>query len=172
MMAVRIITLAGCLLAGCLVAGCAATTDQAASSKLPIPPPSATGTAACFFPGEVQSFRVLDRSNLIVYAPDEKRAYHVRIATPSSDLRFVESVAFAPPNARICGYAGERLVIGRGTGTQRVPVIDVSRLAPGSLAALQSGREGDTVPVARPRPGQGPVIERTTGPDAAEKPGK
>ncbi|MSR09744.1 MAG: hypothetical protein EXR82_09545 [Gammaproteobacteria bacterium] len=155
----------------CLLAGCSLTPDRAASSKAPIPPPSATGPSACFFPREVQSFRVLDRSNLIVYAPDDRSAYHVRIASPSTSLRFVERVAFDPPNARICGYAGERLVIGRGTGTQRVPVIDVSRLAPGSLAALQAGSEGEALPTARPQPGPGPAIEGTTSPEATEKPG-
>ena len=166
MMALRSIALWGCLLAGCAV-----TPDRAASSRVPSPPPSATGTSACFFPREVQSFRVLDRSNLIVYAPDNKSAYHVRIASPSRDLRFVESVAFEPPNARICGYAGERLVIGRGTETQRVPVIDVARLAPGSLAALQAGSEGEALPAARPQPGPGAAIEGATSPNAPEKPG-
>ncbi len=168
MMRVRIIALAGCLLAGC-----AATTDQAASLKVPIPPPSTTGTSACFYADQAQSFRLLDARNLIVYAPDERRAYHVRIspASPSRDLRFADRVAFEPANGRICGYAGERLVIGRGTGADRVSVVDVARLTPGSLAALQSGSEGEAVPAARPQPGPGPAIEGATGADAPGKPG-
>jgi hypothetical protein len=163
--------LRGIALWGFLLAGCSATPDRAASSKVPVPPPSATGTSACFVPREVQSFRVLDRSNLIVYAPNDRSAYHVRIAFPSSDLSFVDSVGFETRSGRICGYAGERLVIGQGRGTQRVSVLDVSRLAPGSLAALQSDSAGESRPAARPQPGPGPAIEGTTGADAPGKPG-
>jgi hypothetical protein len=149
-------------LAVCLLAGCSATNDETASAKEPIPPPSATGTSACFYPRQVQNFVALDRSNLIVFAPNAANAYHVRITPPSTQLEFAEGLAFLPPSGRVCGYAGERLIVGIGPAAERVAVIDVSRLAPGGLEALQAGRTGATAPAARPQPGPGADIEGAT----------
>ena len=155
-------------LAGCLLVGCSATGDRAAVVKVPIPPPSATGTSACFYARQAQSFRVLDWSNLIVYAPNDANAYHVRISPPVRS-RFAESLAFLPADARICGYAGERVIVGIGPAAESHTVIDVSRLSPDSLAALRANSAGEAVPAAPPQPGPGAVVEGPASQEAAEK---
>ena len=151
-------------LAGCVLAGCAATGGQPAVKKAPIPPPSATGTAACFDARLVQNFRVLDRSNLIVYAPNDASAYHVLVSPPSTELRFAESLAFLPADGRMCGYAGERLIVGGVPGTERLAILDISRLTPASLAALRTNSTAPERPVAKP----GPAAELKTD-DPGEK---
>ena len=156
-------------LAGCLLVGCSAIHDQTAATKAPIPPPSATGTPACLYPRQAQNFSVLDRSNLIVYAPNDANAYHVRISPPSSGLRFAESLAFQPANARICGYAGERLVVGIGARAELLTIMAVSRLAPESLAALRARSSGETVPAAHPQPGPGADVEGAAGQEPTDK---
>ena len=144
---------AGYMLVGSVLAGCAATGGQSAVKKAPIPPPSATGTTACFYVHQVQNFHVLDRSNLIVYAPNDASAYHVRVSPPSTELRFAESLAFLPADGRICGYAGERLIVGQGGASERLAILDVSRLSPDSLAALRADTTAPELPVAKPGPG-------------------
>jgi hypothetical protein len=146
MTCIRLMALAGCLLAGS----------------------SATGTAACFYPRDVQSFRVLDRSNLIVYALNGSDAYRVRI-NPPTGLESAESLTFLPPDARICGYAGERLIIGRGPVTEARAVIDVSRLAPDSLAALLTGNADESLPAASPKPGPGAEVEAPKAQEGTEE---
>ena len=141
------------VLAGCLLAGCAVTGGQPAVKKAPIPPPSATGKAACFYARQAQNFRVLDRSNLIVYAPNDANAYHVRVSPPSTELRFAESLAFLPADGRLCGYAGERLIVGAAPRAERLAILDISRLTPESLAALRADSVGPEVPAAKPGPG-------------------
>ena len=156
-------------LAVCLLAGCSASNDQTAAPKDPIPPPSVTGTSACFYPRQVQNFVALDRSNLIIFAPNNANAFHVRITPPSTQLEIAEGLAFLPPSGRLCGYAGERLVVGIGPSAERVAVIDVSRLTPDSLAALRGRGTGATVPEVRPQPGPGADIEGTTGKEGADQ---
>ncbi len=141
------------ILAGCLLAGCAATGGQPSVKKAPIPPPSATGKAACFYPRQAQNFRVLDRSNLIVYAPNDANAYHVRISPPSTELRFADSLAFLPTDGSLCGYAGERLVVGGSPRAERLAILEISRLTPEGLAALRADSAGPDVPATKPGPG-------------------
>jgi hypothetical protein len=78
-------------------------------------------------------------------------------------LRFAETLVFLPADARICGYAGERLIVGTGPAIETLSVIDVSRLAPGSLAALRASAAEETPLPARPQPGPGAEIEGAAG---------
>jgi hypothetical protein len=158
-----------------LVAGCSgidsAQSEQPGRAKVEIPAPSVTGVAACFYPRQAQDFRVLDRSNLIVYAPNDRNAYHVQVSPPSHDLRYADSLAFIPSNDRICGYAGERLIIGGSTAGQPAAIIAVSRLSPESLESLRAGSVGAVPPAVEPMPGPGAAIERApeSAPDPATK---
>lgn len=159
----------GLLVATSMLAGCAGPGGQARTGRPVVPAPSVTGTSACFYPRDVQDFRVLDRSNLVVYAPNESNAYHVRISPPSPDLRFADSLAFLPATGRICGYAGDRLVVGAPRSAESLSVIDVARLSPGSLQALRSVGEGGAVPAApRPEPGPGADVEGAGVPPATD----
>jgi len=157
------------VLASCILAGCAGRDGQARVDKASVSAPSLTGTAACFYPREVQDFRVLDRSNVILYSPNDANAYHLRVSPPSTELRFAESLAFLPAGGRICGYAGERLIVGPPTSAQRFAIIDVARLSPGSLQTLRGGSEDRAAPAARPRPGPGADVEGVSVPPAPGK---
>jgi hypothetical protein len=164
-----------CYLAICCLAGCSgiepAERERPPRARAVIPPPSVTGVADCFLVIQAQDFRVLDRSNLIVYAPDERHAYHVQIAPPSLDLRDAESLAFRASSGRICGFAGERLIIGGNPGRpagQEISVIAVSRLSGEGLELLR-GRNAAAPPVA-PRPGPGPEIEGAPVPESPPDP--
>ncbi|MEQ1800493.1 MAG: DUF6491 family protein [Gammaproteobacteria bacterium] len=153
-----------------LLGGCAAPGDGERPARVPIPPPSATGTSDCFYAREVQDFTALDRSNLIVYAPNDSNAYHVRISPPSNDLRFADSLAFLPPAGRICGYAGERLVVGLPASGQRFAIIDVSRLSRASLDMLRGGGEGGAeAATPRPQPGPGADVEGSGAPASPDE---
>jgi len=167
---VRLTRLSPCfsLLASCILAACAGTDGQARAGKARDPVPSVTGTAACFYPREVQDFRVLDRSRVILYAPNDANAYQLRISPPSTELHFAESLAFLPASGRICGYAGERLIVGPTTSAQRFAIIDVIRLSPGSLQMLRGGRDEVTAPPV-PQPGPGADVEGVSAPPAPDK---
>lgn len=154
------------LLASCILAGCAGTEGQVRAGKAPVP--SVTGTSACFYPRDVQDFRVLDRSRVILYAPNETNAYQLRVSPPSTELRFAESLAFLPAGGRICGYAGERLIAGPATSAQRLAIIDVIRLSPGSLQTLRGGSDDGVAP-PEPQPGPGAKVEGVSAPPAPGK---
>jgi hypothetical protein len=148
----------GVLLIASVVVGCAGTNSgsrQGRPAKASIPAPSLTGEPGCFYARQVQNFRVLDRSNLIVYAPNDRNAYHVQISPPSVDLVSTEGLAFL--NDRICGYAGDRMAISGAISTRPLAVIAVSRLSPESLQSLRGGVAG--APPPAPQPGAGAVIE-------------
>ena len=147
-----------------LVAGCAGTQPRAV--KPPIPPPSVTGKADCVDARSVQNFLVLDRSNLIVYAPNETNAYHVRISPPSTDLPWADDLALVPSGSQLCGYAGDRLLV----DGERYAVIDVARLSPEGLESLRASRRGESVPMPPPQPGPGAEIEGLERPAAPAPP--
>jgi hypothetical protein len=154
------------LLAACILAGCSAQDGQTTAAKVPVPAPSVTGKSACFYAREAQDFRVLDRSNVIVYAPNDANAYHLRISPPSTALRDAETLAFLPAGGRICGHAGERLIIGPSGSDGRLAIIDVARLSPGSLQMLRGGSDGGALPAPRTQPGPGADIEGEATPPA------
>lgn len=159
----------GFLLTACALAGCAGPGGEARAGRGAVPAPSVTGTTGCFYPRDVRDFRVLDRSNLILYAPDDSNAYHIRLSPPSTELRFAEAIAFQPAGERICGYAGERLIVGPPTSVERLAIIDVARLSPESLQALRSGGEAGSGPAApRPQPGPGADVEDATAAPVTE----
>lgn len=158
----------GFLLAAWAVTGCGGTVGQARTERAPVPAPSVTGTSSCFYPRDVRDFRVLDRSNLVLYAPNDSNAYHVRLSPPSTELRFADTIAFHPAGDRICGYPGERLIVGPPTAVESLAIIAVARLSPESLQALRSAGEGGAGPAApRPRPGPGADVEGSVAPPAA-----
>ncbi len=164
-----------CLVASCLVAGCSgvdsAGNRQPPRAKVVIPSPSVTGVAACFSARLALDFRVLDRRNLIVYAPNDRNAYHVLVSPPSRELRDAEALAFIPSNGRICGYAGERLIIAGSNSGLPANIVAVSRLSPESLESLRADRVGEAPAVVAPMPGSGAAIEGAPGaaPDPATK---
>ncbi len=128
------------------------------------------GTADCFLRRTVQDFEVLDDRNLIVFAPGKSEAYHIQVSMPATELRFASVLAFESRSSRICGYAGDSLLIGdAGPGLRRLPVAGVYRLDEVALEGLQArfGRGAGRAGSQAPQPGGGATIERDLG---AEQP--
>ncbi len=150
--------LGGAALLAAAVAACATRGSPPAAAT---PPPSLAGTAACFFARDVQDFRELGRDALLVYAPDRDRAYRVQVAPPSFNLRNAWEIAFTGGGGRICGNAGERLVLRSGGSTEQLSVIDVRRLDAAAIDAAVPA-PGTRAPPA-PAPGPGPAV--VTEPD-------
>lgn len=114
------------------------------------------GAPGCFNIRDVQDFRVIDRSRLIVFAPNESRAFQVRIAPPSSDLRNALFIRFEARGGRVCGRAGESIYFD-GPGAVRYAVTDVTRLdgvpaAAGGTERMEPGNDtaADIEPLADP----------------------
>ena len=145
------------VLAGGILSGCAPASEGSREARLPTP--SDTGTPACFYWRQVSDFKVLDRSNLIVYAPSRSTAYHVRISPPSLELRSTATLAFNG-DSRICGYAGERLYVGGLTRREQHAIIGVSRLDADGLAMLLALAEGPGPAATEPEQPEGAVISR------------
>jgi hypothetical protein len=111
-----------------------------------------TSKQGCFFTRDASDFDVLDRSNLIVYAPTKSRAYHVRIAPPSNELRFANGLMFEGRDNRICGYAGESLSFRGGEAGRRYSITNVWQLDASAreqlLGAYKTGA-GKKIPEAK-----------------------
>jgi hypothetical protein len=153
-----------CLLVTVLALAVAACTpamragEGARARPPPIPPPAETGSDGCFFVRDVQDFRALDQSNLIVYAPTKAQPYHVRINPPAPELRSADRIAFTSRNSRICGYAGDALIIDSAGSPRRNSVLAVSRLdAAGLQRLLEWGSPPDASAVTPAVPDDPPV---------------
>jgi hypothetical protein len=90
----------------------------------------------CFYIREAQNWTVLDRQNLIVYAPSKQRAYKVQLAMPSFELRSVAKLGFKARDNRICGRPGDDLFVGSGSNGIRYSIMDVYRLTPEEVDRL------------------------------------
>lgn len=147
--------LAGGLLVMLTLHGCGTSSTRASAP----PPPAVPGTGppACFDARQVQSFRVLDRSSLVIYAPNRANAYYVRVNPSSPGLRDTERLAIVPPTGQICGYAGERIVAGPANLDRRFAILSVTRLPPEAERALREGGEGEEAP--QPEAGPGAEVE-------------
>ncbi len=120
------------------------------------------GQADCFLRRTVMDFEVLDDRNLIVFAPSRSDPYHMQVSPASSGLRHATVLAFEASSARICGYAGEALLVEQpGGGLQRLSVIGVYRLDEPALAGLEARFGKAAVPAKPvPQPAAGAEIER------------
>jgi len=128
-----------------------------------LPDNQMAGAPGCFNIRDVQDFRALDRNRLVVFAPNDSRAYQVRISPPSSALRGASRIAFESRSGRICGRAGDSLYFDR-PGAMRFAVTDVRRLDRNAVGMLGDAGgpdaeglepETDTAADIEPLPGAG-----------------
>lgn len=129
------------LVAGILVGACVASAEGQSESAGTVSGSTPVDTAGlrrdCFRVRDARDFEVLNRVNLIVYGPGNNRAWLVEIAPPSVNLRNSTAVVFETGGTgnRICGRAGDRLIVGRGSG-QRSGIVDVRRLEQADLERI------------------------------------
>ncbi len=133
---VTLMSVAGAaLLSGCAAAGTQANTDEESESA-----PITTDSVRI---DQVRDFRVLDDSNLILYAPTRRQAYHVELMPACQGLRFADTIALRGRTGRLAGFAGDRVIIDRPGIPDRCPVSSVRRLDEASLTELIVRFEGE-----------------------------
>ena len=84
--------------------------------------------SSCFNTSSINYYEVLDRGNLIVYGRPRKRAYHLKISPANLDLGGSDMISFRSWTGRICGYAGDELIIANDIFQPRYSITNVTEL--------------------------------------------
>ncbi len=136
MIRVMLTSVAGAaLLSGCAASGTQEDSDDASESR--------AITSDSVRIDQVRDFRVLDDSNLILYAPTRRNAYHVELMPACQGLRFADTIALRGRTGRLAGFAGDRVIIDRPGMPDRCAVTNVRRLDEASLTELIVSFEGE-----------------------------
>ena len=122
--------------------------------------------SSCFNSRDIEDYMVLDRSNLIVYGRPSSRAYHIEISPPATSIRGSDMISFASWSGRICGFAGDDLLIPNSIYNERHSIISVKRLDETAQYNLLI-RFGKAEPVieVQPEDDSSPEIKRELGED-------
>ena len=117
--------------------------------------------SSCFNSRDIEDYMVLDRSNLIVYGRPSSRAYHIEISPPATSIRGSDMISFVSWSGRICGFAGDDLLIPNSIYNERHSIISVKRLDETAQYNLLV-RFGKAEPVieAQPEDDSSPEIKR------------
>ena len=120
--------------------------------------------SSCFNSRDIEDYMVLDRSNLIVYGRPSSRAYHIEISPPATSIRGSDMISFASWSGRICGFAGDDLLIPNSIYNERHSIISVKRLDETAQYNLLV-RFGKAEPVieVQPEDDSSPEIKRELG---------
>ena len=84
--------------------------------------------SSCFNQRDISDYKVLDRGNLIVYGRPISRAYHIQISPPASSIRGSDTISFRSMSGRICGFAGDELIIPNSMFQESYSIITVKQL--------------------------------------------
>jgi len=107
-----------------IVVGCASDGKLSGSKSI-----SNSGKRpSCFNTSSINDYEVLDRGNLIVYGRPRKRAYHLQISPANLDLGGSDMISFRSWTGRICGYAGDELIIPNDIFQPRYSITNVTEL--------------------------------------------
>ncbi len=152
-------------------AGCASSDPDDLAKSRPSVRAGEFGTQDCFWNSPSLSHEVLDQRNLVVFASGRRDAYHVQVGLSSTGLRFSSQLGFVSSGSRICGYAGDALLVAGFGDTERLPINGVYRLDDTALAGLR-GRFGRAPPAEKtqPQPGPGPAVQTVLEEDSAAAP--
>ena len=118
---------------------CSVGIAQAAAVKNPDP---ATGMSkdACVFVNNISGWRVLDSRHVVLFTPNEKRAYLVQLGMPVSDLKFAFQVAFVDRDrdGQLCGRSSDRILAVDSLVRQPSNIMGMTRLDEAGLQALET----------------------------------
>ena len=122
--------------------------------------------SSCFNSRDIEDYMVLDRSNLIVYGRPSSRAYHIEISPPATSITGSDMISFVSWSGRICGFAGDDLLIPNSIYNERHSIISVKRLDETAQYNLLV-RFGKAEPVieVQPEDDSSPEIKRELGED-------
>ena len=131
---------------------------------------SAGNRPSCFNTSSINDYEVLDRGNLIVYGRPRKRAYHLQISPPNLDLGGSDMISFRSWTGRICGYAGDELIIPNDIFQPRYSITNVTELDETGLYNLmvQFGK-AEPLEEVEPEVTGEPEISRELDNDTEEK---
>ena len=102
---------------------------------------SHAGKNECVFARTINNFKVLDRNNMIIWAPTRSRSYLVELSMTMQELKFANTIAFVDRNhdGMLCGYGMDRIVAVDSSPGFRTPatVLGMKRLNDADLAQLE-----------------------------------
>ena len=84
----------------------------------------------------IRDFQVLDGKNLVVWAPSRRHPFHLRLFSQCFGLRSAEGVIFEGSLGRICGGAGDYLIIQDEILARRRSFAPTDRCSIGSVTKL------------------------------------
>ncbi len=107
---------------------------------------------------------------MIVYGRPRKRAYHLQISPPNLDLGGSDMISFRSWTGRICGYAGDELIIPNDIFQPRYSITNVTELDETGLYNLmvQFGK-AEPLEEVEPEVTGEPEISRELDNDTEEK---
>ena len=119
-----------CLMVLLLCGGLAVAQDDEGGDDWPKP------TGDCVRIDLIRDFQVLDTKNLIIWAPSRRHPYHLKLFNQCFGLRNAEGVIFEGTLGRLCGGAGDYLVIQDELISRRRTFTPMDRCGIGSVRKL------------------------------------
>lgn len=93
----------------------------------------------CIFAVQSKHWQVLDKEQIVLFAPSQKDAYLVTLFSPLNDLPFTISLAFidSDRNGMICGNSNDKVAVPDSyTGSWPTSIKSMTRLDEADLLAL------------------------------------
>ncbi len=118
----------------------ALATAWAETATNPDPMPGASKDE-CVFVRNISNWRVLDTRNVVLYAPNERRAYLMQLGAPISDLESSFKVAFIDrdSNGQLCGRGFDKVQgVGSPVRQPATPITGLTRLDEAGLQVLEA----------------------------------
>jgi hypothetical protein len=108
-------------------------------AKHPDPMPGASRDE-CVFVRDISNWRVLDSRNVVLFTPNERRAYLMQLGTPVSDLKYSFKVAFIDRDrdGQLCGRSLDKVQAADSMVRQPATIMGMIRLDEAGLAALET----------------------------------
>ncbi len=103
-----------------------------AATTPPVVLPEGNGND-CIPERSISNFEILDRQNLIVFAPSRRSPYWMKITGFCRSLRFSDAIGFESRDSRICAFGGDAII----SGDDRCQILSIHRLDEASYAALR-----------------------------------
>ena len=94
---------------------------------------------ACVFIRTVGNYRVLDRNNLVIWAPGRRDAYHVQLTMPlfSLESSFQMAMIDNDHDGRLCGYGFDRIGVRELGHPETSSIRSMTRLDDAGIAQLE-----------------------------------
>ena len=115
----------------------------------------------CIWIRTIRDYRPLDSRNLLIYGAG-KRAYFVKLAHRSLELKSSIQVGFYSRDGQLCPFGGDRLIFGGGLTDASVRIRSISRVSADQaddLLVRFGKKEPDQQRIPAPQEVQGAEIE-------------